>query len=137
MREKLKNLPEGFDLQQCPNPLLVGIPPAMCIDPSRSFWGQGGEELGLTSYEAKKQVGILGRRCLKGTVPVSLWSLIESMTNNNYGPMNSTTTDQEQIFINVRQLFAGLRGIQYVSSDIPQSDRCPNLTPLDISVYCH
>jgi hypothetical protein len=128
----------AIDYRSLPHALLVGLPPAMCVDPMCTFWGQQPSQLGLPDGRAAAEIGILGCRNFPakvGHIPSSAWVTVEAMSNNHFCTNNMHSIEDCFIFDNARQLVANLRGADFAPIDMPHVDWCIDVAPDSINVY--
>ena len=144
IRCKHKVWSSDVDPNTLPNALLLGLPLAMCIDPSRTFWGQSASQVGVSSsivspsLGVHPSLGIHGLQTFPGTsehIPASTWVTIEAMSNNSFGSSGQVDIDSEYVFDNARLLFANLRGHQTIPSVALRVDACNDVAPTEPNVF--
>ena len=95
----------NLNIKDIPNAIILGIPLAMCIDNTKTFWGQTPEDIGINHLSQGTALAHLGIRDYPKEdhkLSPSTEGYISIMTNNNFSIGHR---DNALAFSNARQLF--------------------------------
>ena len=78
----------GLDLSKLPKPLLLGLPPALCPNPTHTYWGQSAEQIGQCSREVINSFGIKSYPKALSEFGLALEGYVDAMSQNGFSPTN-------------------------------------------------
>ena len=135
IRQAHKALPDNINHTSVPNTVLIGVPPALCLDPTRTFWGQTAAQVGLQHDCIDNKIGIKGTRNLEPKLSPTIWWHIDNMTNNNHKEFHDDHNTNNIHHNNARQLLNSLRKHTQWLNDNTHVPFVNDVAPADINVY--
>ncbi len=123
----------GLDFSKLPKSLLLGLPPALCPDPTHTYWGQAADQIGQCSSEVIKSFGIKAYPRALSEWGFTLEGYVNAMSRNGFSSTNKL--NDPNIFSNARQIIVFFRGDGVISDPRPPVEHCELPAPDAVNVF--